>query len=298
MNTKVYLIALLLLLPLMAFATDSLSVAYKRVDEMEQSLKKEIEIRCNIQNELNIAKRVVLRQNQVIDSLKQMVEQNSRNIKTTADEIGVRIEETNTTLNSKVDSSDYSTRSLWIFVALFVALILSCLIYIILRKRINQGSADLDAMRVKSEKLNEDILSRMNSEMEELRKISSTMKTLAEIDKSDNDNSGEPDHSLIKTLADRITFMEMTLYKMDPKIRGYKQLTKSIAQMKDNLLANGYELVEMLGKPYSDGIKAVVSFVDDEELEPSTKVITAIIKPQINYNGVMIQAAQITVSQN
>lgn len=298
MNTKVYLIALLLLLPLMAFATDSLSVAYKRIDEMEQSLKKETEIRCDIQNELNIANRVISRQNQAIDSLKLMVEQNTRNIKTTADEIGVKIEKTNTSLSSKVDSSDYSTRSLWIFVALFVALILSCLIYIILRKRINQGSADLDAMRIKSEKLNEDILNRMSSEMDELRKISSTMTTLAEIDKSGNGNNGVPDHSLIKTLADRITFMEMTLYKMDSKTRGYKQLTKSIAQMKDNLLANGYELVEMLGKTYDGGMKVTANFIEDETLEEGQQIITGIIKPQINYKGVMIQAAQITVSQN
>ena len=39
-------------------------------------------------------------------------------------------------------------------------------------------------------------------------------------------------------------------------------------------------------------------FVEDETLEPGKQIITGIIKPQINYNGTMIQAAQITVSQN
>lgn len=294
MNTKVYLIALLLLLPLMAFATDSLSVAYRRIDEMEQSLKKETEIRCNIQNELNIAKRVVLRQNQVIDSLKQMVEQNSRNIKTTADEIGVKIEETNTSLSSKADSSDFKQRTIWGIALLSLLAVICLLIYLLLRKRINKSTADLETLRTKSEELNETILGRMSSEMEELQKISSTMKFLTE----GKENGKEPDHSLIKTLADRITFMEMTLYKMDPKVRGYKQLTKSIAQMKDNLLANGYELVEMLGKTYDGGMKVTANFIEDETLEEGQQIITGIIKPQINYKGVMIQAAQITVSQN
>lgn len=293
MNTKVYLIALLLLLPLMAFATDSLSVAYRRIDEMEQSLKKETEIRCNIQNELNIAKRVVLRQNQVIDSLKQMVEQNSRNIKTTADEIGVKIEETNTSLSSKADSSDFKQRTIWGIALLSLLAVICLLIYLLLRKRINKSTADLETLRTKSEELNETILGRMSSEMEELQKISSTMKFLTE----GKENGKEPDHSLIKTLADRITFMEMTLYKMDPKVRGYKQLTKSIAQMKDNLLANGYELVEMLGKTYDGGMKVTANFIEDETLEEGQQIITGIIKPQINYKGVMIQAAQITVSQ-
>ena len=54
----------------------------------------------------------------------------------------------------------------------------------------------------------------------------------------------------------------------------------------------------MLGKPDNDGIKAVANFNDDDEIEEGKRIITAIIKPQINYKGQMIQAAQITVSQN
>ena len=68
--------------------------------------------------------------------------------------------------------------------------------------------------------------------------------------------------------------------------------------MKDNLKANGYELVDMLGKTYSDGMKVTANFVEDEELKEGEQIITSIIKPQINYRGVMIQSAQITVSQN
>jgi predicted ATP-grasp superfamily ATP-dependent carboligase len=68
--------------------------------------------------------------------------------------------------------------------------------------------------------------------------------------------------------------------------------------MKDNLLANGYELVEMLGKDYIEGMKVTASFVADNNLEEGKQIITGITKPQINYKGKMIQAAQITVSQN
>lgn len=103
---------------------------------------------------------------------------------------------------------------------------------------------------------------------------------------------------MITTLADRITFMEMTLYKMDNSVRGHKQLSKSIKQMKDNLLVNGYELVDMLGKDYHEGMKVTANFVEDEELPEGKQIITGIIKPQINYKGKMIQSAQITVSQN
>jgi hypothetical protein len=42
----------------------------------------------------------------------------------------------------------------------------------------------------------------------------------------------------------------------------------------------------------------IANFVVDENLEEGRQIITNITKPQINYNGQMIQAAQITVSQN
>ena len=85
---------------------------------------------------------------------------------------------------------------------------------------------------------------------------------------------------------------------MDSSVKGYKQLSASLRRIKDNFAANGYEIVDMLGKPYTEGMRATVNYVSDETLEDGAQIITGIIKPQINYNGKMIQSAQITVSQN
>lgn len=103
---------------------------------------------------------------------------------------------------------------------------------------------------------------------------------------------------LVTALADRLTFMEVTLSRMDSKIKGHKQLVKMISQIKDNLLVNGYEIVDMLGKKYDSGMKVIANFVEDETLPSGSQIITAVSKPQINLNGIMIQSAQITVSQN
>lgn len=108
----------------------------------------------------------------------------------------------------------------------------------------------------------------------------------------------EPDHSLIKVIADRLAFMQVTLYRMESSVRGHRQLTRSLKQINDNLLAYGYEIVDLLGQPYSEGMKVTANFVEDESLKPGTQIITGISKPQINYNGRMIQSAQVTVSQN
>lgn len=165
--------------------------------------------------------------------------------------------------------------------------------YLILRKRIAKKGDDIELLRARADDLNRQMVEKMDKEIDELQKISEGLNA-----PQSNQTTSEPDHSLVKALADRITFMEMTLYRMDSSIKGHKHLTRSVKQMKDNLLANGYELVDMLGKDYVEGMKVSPSFNDDDSLERGKRIITGITKPQINYKGQMIQAAQITVSQN
>jgi hypothetical protein len=42
----------------------------------------------------------------------------------------------------------------------------------------------------------------------------------------------------------------------------------------------------------------VINFITDENLTAGRKIITSVIKPQVNFNGVLIQRAQVDVSQN
>jgi transketolase N-terminal domain/subunit len=91
--------------------------------------------------------------------------------------------------------------------------------------------------------------------------------------------------------------MQKNLIQMDEKTKGLKQLNSSVQRIQDNFAANGYELVEMLGKDYNEGLKATVNFVQDEDFEDGKRIITRIIKPQVNYKGTMIQTAQIEVTE-
>ena len=114
---------------------------------------------------------------------------------------------------------------------------------------------------------------------------------------SQSDNN-KIDHSLALKVADEIVRIEFNLSRMDSSVKGYKQLSKAVERIKNNFLANGYEIIDMLGKPYNEGMKVVANFVPDDTLKEGEQIITGITKPQINYNGQMIQSAQITVSQN
>ena len=89
-----------------------------------------------------------------------------------------------------------------------------------------------------------------------------------------------------------------SLSKMDKSVRGYKQLVQAKDRMINNVRANGYEIISLLGQEYNDGMQFQTRFVPDESLPEGKRIITGMIKMQVNYNGKMIQPAEIVVSQN
>lgn len=284
MKNKIILLSLLLTITFSSYAQqDSVAFLYQRVVSLESQMKS-LQTQCN---SLVSANQSLLTTNNKQD---EAIRKNESNVKAIADTLGVKISETATAVTSNEQSiKSKSTLGAILIVAL---LVIVAGVFVALRKRILHGTNEISELKEKADKLNEQVMSKMNTELFELQKIASAA-TAPSSNVSSEDMAG-----LVKTIADRIAFMEVTLYRMDKAVKGYKQLSKSIEQMKNNLLANGYEIVDMLGKPYHEGMKVVANFVEDENLEPGQQIITGIRKPQINYKGEMIQSAQITVSQN
>lgn len=169
-------------------------------------------------------------------------------------------------------------------------------LYVLLTRRLSKGLSEIDMLKSIQKKLDSahrDIETKSikleNRLIEFIENQMSTSKTSV---------NSTPDHSLVLKVADEIVRIELNLSRMDPTIKGYKQLTKGVERIKDNFKAKGYEITDMLGKTYVEGMKVVANFVLDETLPEGSQIITGIIKPQIIYNGTMIQAAEITVSQN
>lgn len=166
-------------------------------------------------------------------------------------------------------------------------------------KRIKRDNSSLDEIRKA-----QDVLQNVQTKMqEESIKLDNKLLEVATLQMKTasvtaNSNPTSIDHSLALKVADEIVRIELNLSRMDSSIKGYKQLAKAVQRIKDNFLANGYEIIDMLGKPYVEGMKAAVTFVRDESLLRGQQIITKIIKPQINYQQQMIQAAQIEVSQS
>lgn len=235
------------------------------------------------------------KQSVVIDSLRNVCQRLEEKLSADNKNICGKIDETNS--NVQVNQDMLQSRTLWatmVVLLLFVAIIG---VTYKLAKRIKLGSTSIDevrkaqdALQVAQGKMQEESI-KLDDKLLELfdRQIANAPK---------NVGNDKPDHSLALKVADEVARIELNMSRMDSSIRGYKQLSKAVGRIKDNFNANGYEIVDMLGKPYNEGMKVIAEFVLNEDLEEGQQIITGITKPQVNYNGIMIQAARITVSQN
>ena len=144
-------------------------------------------------------------------------------------------------------------------------------------KRIKLGTSTIDEVR----KAQDSLQAAQAKMQEESVKLDSKLIEIIEkqlsVSIAAKANEKVVDHSLALKVADEIAKIELNLSRMDPSIRGYKQLTKAVQRLKDNFMANGYEIVDMLGKPYNDGMKVIANFVVDECLEEGTQIITGVI---------------------
>lgn len=233
--------------------------------------------------------------NSSIDSLNQLIQTNSQNIVTNSTELGTKIKQTGENANSKIselDSNLDKNRLYWI-IATLATLLLGGLVYWLLGKRIKSSKTDVETqIRNTKASLEEESVKLDNKLVEVLTKQLDVIKT----DQSSGKQTNENDHSLVLKVADRLTAMETNHYRMDPNTKGLKQLIRAVKSIKENYLSSGYEIVEMIGQEYKEGLNVTANFIPSEEIETGKRVITRIIKPQVNFNGKMIQAAQIEVS--
>lgn len=232
-----------------------------------------------------------------VDSLQKECNTLVANQRADKSELIISIDETNTLIQAIENM--LSLRTLWGMCGLIVLLIAIIGIVVAFLKKFRAGTTSIDNVR-KTQELLQATQTKMQEESVKLdnQLLAIVQKQLNASTSSASKTTGEPDHSLVVKLADEIARIETNLSKMDKSVKGYKQLVQAKDRMINNVRANGYEIISLLGQEYNDGMQFQARFVPDESLPEGKRIITGMIKMQVNYNGKMIQPAQIVVSQN
>lgn len=233
-----------------------------------------------------------------IDSLQIHIEANDIEINETKANLNSRIENTETNSNQKFTDikESLSRKSLFGIIGVLLAIVVSGLLYWLLSKRQKTDKSDVIEQLSNTKSAIEGSLIKEFGKQTELMENQLLLIEQQRTRVSEKPNI-EPDHSLALKLSSEINIIERNVNLMDVKTKGLKQLNSSIGKLKDNLAANGYEMPVMLGKPFHQGMKVIVtSSIPDENLEKDAEIITKVLIPQVNYNEIMIQTAQIEVS--
>ena len=269
---------------------DSIAIA-----NLQQQVNKQERIIRNLRKDIRSSVKIQNRQASSIDTLKNELMNTKNDLSDLSNKLGVDITNTQNqiTVNTNNLNDNIKSKTTWgILVVAFIFLLMVA-IYLILYKRVEKGKSAIDKIKDTQKSIQEESL-KLDGKLVGL--LNQQLNVQANI--PNNDSNNQIDHSLALKVADEVVRIETNLSRMDSSIKGHKPLSKAVERIRNNFLAKGYEMVDMLNKPYQDGMKASVTYVTDENLKEGEQIITKIIKPQANYNGVMIQTAQIEVSQN
>jgi chromosome segregation ATPase len=272
----------------------------QEIVELNKKLNNQQGVINQQKNELSRLSAKTENQEKQIDSLKAETNQNVQNIQAIANDLGTKIQQTETTAKdsiSKLDKDVNTNRLYWI-IATLATLLLGGIIYWLLGKRIANSKTDVETQIKNTKKSLEEESIKLDSKLVEVLDTQLKLKQEEKQIVSVNSNN-EIDHSLALKVADEIVRMQKNISKMDEETKGLKPLVKGIERIQANFTSNGYEMVNLLNKDYDERMNIdVINFITDENLTEGRKIITSVIKPQVNYNGVLIQRAQVDVSQN
>jgi len=290
--------AILLFSSLGAFAQVTREDFDKEIKPLTQKVNSLQSENSKLKSEIGTLNIKLSNANKSIDSLRSKTQENSSAISQTANQLGIQITTTEQTANKRIDEvgQSLSKNSLYGIIGVLSAILLSGLLYWLLSKRQQTAKTDfIDQLSKTKSSIEESLVKEFGKQTElmdsQLHLIEQQKTTLQATP------NAEPDHSLALKVASEINLIERNINLMDAKTKGLKQLQASVGKLKDNLSANGYEMPELLGKQFHQGMKVIVtSSIPDENLEKGSEIISKILIPQVNYNDKMIQTAQIEVS--
>lgn len=229
-----------------------------------------------------------------IDSLRTKSQDNSNAITQTANQLGIQIKETGEKSEGKIIevSDSLSKNSLYGIIGVLSAILLSGLLYWLLSKKQKSDKTEVETQLSNAKKSIEEEQVQINTKLAEL--YNGQMELLKQERKANPSN--EIDHSLALKVADEIVKMQMNLVHMDSKVRGHRQLSIAVTNVFDNFRANGYEIVDLLNKPFKEGMNIQATKEPDPALKEGEQIIRRVIKPEIHFNNKIIQHAQVIVA--
>ena len=232
-----------------------------------------------------------------LDSLRNKVNNLSENVKNSNDTINI--------LKNKLDSIDiysrngYDNLSNKNSILLLSIISLSLLLILAWRLSYTYINKIKIASNLKIEEINNNLASQLLKLDTSFIKVLENQIILIRKDNILSENkSPDFNHTLPLKVGDEIHRMMKRIENMPKETKGLTALNNSINRLVDEFKDAGYEFENLLGRKYIDGMKLEARFIDNPDIPKGEEIITDVLKPQINFQGVVIQTAKVEVSKS
>jgi hypothetical protein len=233
--------------------------------------------------------------NKNIDSLRISTKDNINAITQTAKQLGIQIKETGDKNEGKITEvyASLSKNSLYGIIGVLSAILLSGLLYWLLSKR----------QQTDKNQLSNIINSTKNELTQESAKLDVQLLEVIEkqLKVADKLNETEPtiDHTFHKNSANELQRIANYVNTLTPESQEAIALQGSLGRLRNYFNASDYEITDFTGKEYDERIPMKIKETFYEEtLTKGSEVISRTLKPQIKYNGQVIQEAEVTTKYN
>jgi hypothetical protein len=202
--------------------------------------------------------------------------------------------------NQAIDDT-IAKRTTWYGTLLAILLILVGGSYWYLRRKNNasamtlsaQVKSAIDTVRSNEEKIAKSDTDLADSLFEILNKLKVQEMNFASAGQT---VKTQPDHHLPLKLADEIHRMRKRLTSLPQDTKGVTALQKSLERLESELAEQSYEIIDHTGMSYTENLSVKARFIPSDDLGPDQKIISKVVAPQVNYDGVIIRMADIEVS--
>ena len=186
-----------------------------------------------------------------------------------------------------------SIRTLYWVIGILVFLFGGVGAFLMLRKRLSSNTKNLDSQINKTKNAMESAGIKLDSKLVEILQSQLSILKQERIGSSSNTESEE--HKLPIKVGEEIHRMRKRIENMPQDVKGLNALTNSLKRLEEEFNDSGYEIEELLGAKYIDGMKVEARFVDNPDVPKGEEIITDVLRPQIKYKGQIIQVAKVEV---
>ncbi len=241
----------------------------------------------------------LLIQNKVIDSLDKKLYDYEKLLFNIADSLKIntsnfQIMKSETDQQIDNINESISRQALYWIIGILAALLLSLVVFFFLKSKLAKNTASLDTQIEKTRHQFEAESIKLDTKLVELLEKQLKISALDKTSSSGNENA--KDHSLAKRVGEEIHRMRNRIATLPQDIKGITPLVKSLERLESQFNDDGYELIDLNGRPFADGHAVKAIFIPSDEVAKDERKITKVIKPQINYNGIIIQESEVEVS--